>query len=90
MKKLYRFHYDYTDSCEFLSGLFVGEEEMTESCIGKKLYFDLGDIDNENSTITLDWSYIHEIEVLDSTINNLEEVCGEYICGHNPLDYIID
>lgn len=63
---------------------------MIESCIGKKLYFDLGDIDNENSTITLDWSYIHEIEVLDSTINNLEEVCGEYICGHNPLDYIID
>ena len=90
MKKLYKFYYDYSDSCEFLSGLFIESEDFLNKCMGKSLYFDIWDAPLELCQFRLDWSFIEEMQVSDSTIKELESKCGCTICGHNPLDYIID
>lgn len=88
MKKLYRFYYDYSDTCEFLSGLFIEEEEKLNKYIGKRLHFDLYGVDKIMSSIILDWEYLEEINVSDSVLEELDKKFNGYICGHNPLDYI--
>lgn len=90
MKKLYKFYYDYSDTCEFLSGLFIEEEEIIAQAVGKTLYFDLGNADEETCKFKLDWSYIQEVKLEASTLMDMEKACGLNVCGHNPMDYIID
>lgn len=88
MKKLYRFYYDYSDTCEFLSGIFIEEEEVVKKTIGKRVYFDLWGVDEIMCTFKLNWNHLEEINISDSALEELEKTFNGYICGHNPLDYI--
>lgn len=87
MKKLYKFYYDTLD-INFLSGMFIEDEEVINVAYGKTLFFDL-DVLNRYK-IKFDESMIEEISVTSQVIKEFESLFkfGD-ICGHNPLDYII-
>lgn len=90
MKKLYRFSYKYCDTCEYISGLFIADEEVLNQCIGNRLFFDLSNVDIILGTVVLDWHLLEEFNVSDSTLDELQKTFGSCICGHNPLQYIAE
>lgn len=54
------------------------------------VYFDLWGVDEIMCTFKLSWNHLEEINISDSTLEELENTFNGYICGHNPLDYIAE
>lgn len=90
MKKLYRFYYDYSDYADFLSGMFIEEEEVVKSAYGKTLVFELGPDEEDFIEFEFYEYYLDEINISPEALKELDEKFNGYICGHNPLDYVID
>ena len=90
MKKLYKFFWDCGRQGE-LEGLFIAEEQEVKNAIGKTAYF--GEVLGKHSDVygTIDDGEIEEVNVLQSTIDDLLNVLSsETISGFNPLEYIDD
>jgi len=83
---LYKFYWD----CESgeLSGLFIATEDEIKSIIGKNLYF--GEVLGEHSEIEdeIEDGDIMLVDCNQSTVTDLQKVCGDTVCGYNPLDYL--
>ena len=71
-----------------VEGLFIAEADQVEKAIGSELYF--GEILGKHSEIygTLDKE---DLTIINTTVEATDELfalCGDSICGYNPLDYI--
>lgn len=89
MKKLYKFYWDCGRQGD-VEGIFIADEKEIERAIGNEVYF--GEILGKHSEIygVLEDHDISELEVSETTIEELEKVLGRSIVGYNPLDYMED
>ena len=90
MKKLYNFCHD--DSCwaDYITGMFIEEEDTINAAIGKTLLFRFGPCDEEWIEIKFDECHLTEVDVSAATLEELDKIFNGHLCGHNPLDYIIE
>lgn len=87
MKKLYSFYWNCgRQGC--VEGIFIAEEAKVKQAIGSEVYF--GEILGKHSEVygTLEEGEIKELDVAQSTIEDLERVIGCDISGYNPLMYM--
>lgn len=89
MRKLYRFYYDYSDYADFISGMFIENEEVVKKALGKTLLFQFGPHEEDSVELIFEECYLDEIDISPEALKELDEKFNDYICGHNPLDYII-
>lgn len=88
MKKLYRFYYDYSMYSDFISGLFIEEEEVVNQSLGKTLLFKFGESTEEWIEFEFEDYYLTEIDISNSSLHELDKIFNGHLCGHNPLDYL--
>lgn len=89
MRKLYRFYYDYSDYADFISGMFIEDEEVVKNALGKALLFQFGPHEEDSIKFEFEEYHLDVIDISPEALKELDEKFNDYICGHNPLDYII-
>lgn len=86
--KLYKFNLNHPYG--ILEGLFASTEVKVKNIIGSILY--LGEVAGKHSNVTqvLEWDHLIDLEVSQTTIEDLLKANGEIynICGCNPFDYL--
>lgn len=87
MLKLYQFFWDCGRMGD-LDGLFVADESIVESAIGKEVYF--GEVLGKHSEVygTLDEIDLRVVSEDQEKIECLVSLLGTSISGFNPLEYI--
>jgi hypothetical protein len=87
--KLYKFNkYFYRQGD--LEGVFIAEPEQIDNLIGSNVYF--GEALGKHSSVScvIKEQDIKQLDVLDSTVNDLLKVIGTDISGYNPLNYLLE
>jgi hypothetical protein len=86
-KRLWKFKWEFGGQ-GYIEGLFIATKKEVDAVIGVEVYF--GEVLGKHSEIygTIDEEDIIESDASDATIEELEDMFGEDICGYNPLSYI--
>lgn len=87
MMKLYEFNkYIYREGD--IEGIFIAEPEDINELIGSFAYFGEALGKHSNVGCVIQEQDIKQLQVLDSTVDDLLKVIGTDISGYNPLNYL--
>ncbi len=87
--KLYQFN-KYFGRQGDIEGVFIAEQEQIKLLIGTNIYF--GEVLGKHSSVScvIKQEDIKQLDVLDSTVDDLLKVIGTDISGYNPLNYLVE
>lgn len=85
--KLYKFSRFFGRNGD-LEGLFIAEPEQINKLIGSHINF--GEALGKHSEVSciIEEKDINQLDVLDSTVDDIIKVIGTSISGYNPFDYL--
>lgn len=85
--KLYQFN-KYFHRQGDIEGIFIAEQEQIDNLIGSIVYF--GKVLGKHISVecVIKQEDIKQLDVYDSTVNDLLKVIGTDISGYNPLNYL--
>lgn len=87
--KLYQFNkYIYREGD--IEGIFIAEPKDINKLIGSFAYFGEALGKHSNVGCVIEQKDIKQLDVLDSTVDDLLKVIGTDISGYNPLNYLVD
>jgi hypothetical protein len=87
--KLYQFN-KYFHRQSDIEGVFIAEPEQINDLIGSNVYFGEALGKHSNVGCVIAEQDIKELQVLDSTVDDLLKVIGTDISGYNPLNYLLE
>jgi hypothetical protein len=87
--KLYKFN-KYFHRQGDIEGVFIAEPKQINDLIGSNVYFGEALGKHSNVGCVIREQDIKQLDVLDSTVDDLLKVIGTDISGYNPLNYLLE